>query len=597
MLRKNIIPDFVRVSLRRIVPLLAILLFGSFYPNRYLQNYFRSPLGIPLSLAGSFAEMRSNHLHSGLDIKTNGRSGYRIYASADGWVSRISVSPGGFGNAIYVTHPNGFMTVYAHLDRFSKPFSAYITDLQYSRESFAVDAFPTEGRFPVMKGDVIAFSGNSGSSSGPHLHFEVRDVATGWPENPLLFGLDVRDTRAPRIRRIKLYTMSEGSRLRIHDTRTGGWRTVRGNESVLLDVVRKNGSFQFSRADRIEAAGEIGFGIQTYDFHDDSPNRLGTYRIDLESGGSPIFTSEMDRFSFSLTRHINAHVDYAEYVRNRRWIQRSHVLPGNQLPIYNTVRRGILHVVQDSTYDIQYRISDAYGNEAVLPFQIYGELEVDSSTILPRQKTAGMTAYYNRPFTFERPGIVVRLSSKTLYEDTELHYARRSTGPNNRFAPVHRVHDEGTPVQEPYSIRLDGRDIPEHLRSKATLARVNRQGRMSYAGGSFRDGWVTSSVRSFGDYTITADTLAPSIRPINISPGKNMRRSSNIRIRIKDNFSGIKRYRGTIDGEWALFALDGKSGVLRYTFDDRIQPGTHELRLEVEDQLGNESVYETTFKR
>ena len=597
MRNKKHILNFVRVAFRRIVPLLAILLFGSSNPNRYPQDYFRSPLGIPLSLAGSFAEMRSNHFHSGLDIKTNGRSGYRVYASADGWISRISVSSGGFGNAIYVTHPNGFMTVYAHLNRFSEPFSEYIKKLQYARESFSIDAFPTEGRFPVTKGDVIAFSGNSGSSSGPHLHFEVRDAATGWPENPLLFGFDVRDTRPPRIRRIKLYAMSDRSRLRIRDTRTGGWRTVRGNESVLLDVIRKNGEFRFSRADRIEATGEIGFGIQAYDYHDDSPNQLGAYKIELESNGSPIFTSKMERFSFNLTRHINAHIDYAEHVRNRRWIQRSHVLPGNQLPIYDAVERGVLHVVQGSTYDILYRISDAYGNEAVFPFQLHGDIKMDSSMLRPAEQLSDMTAVYNRPFTFERPGIVVKLSSKTLYDDTELHYDELSSGPSNRYAPVHRVHDQDTPVQEPYSISIDGRDVPERLRSRATLGRVNNNGRMSYAGGSFRDGWVTSSVRSFGDYTITADTTAPSIRPINIWSGKNMSRSSNIRIRIRDNFSGIKHYRGTIDGEWALFVLDGKSGTVRYTFDDRLRAGVHELRLEVEDQLGNEQLYETTFKR
>ncbi|TDI70616.1 MAG: M23 family metallopeptidase [Bacteroidetes bacterium] len=588
---------FVRVAVRWIAPLLAILLFGSSNPNRYPQDYFRSPLGIPLSLAGSFAEMRSNHFHSGLDIKTNGRSGYRVYASANGWVSRISVSSGGFGNAIYVTHPNGFMTVYAHLNRFSEPFSAYIKNLQYARESFSLDAFPAKGQFPVTKGDVIAFSGNSGSSSGPHLHFEVRNTATGWPENPLLFGFDIRDTRPPRIRRIKLYAMNDGSRLRIRDSRTGGWRRIRGNESVLLDVIRENGEFRFSRADRIEAAGEIGFGIQTFDYHDDSPNQLGAYRIDLESDGSPIFTSKMERFSFNLTRHINAHIDYAEYVGNRRWIQRSYVLPGNRLPIYDTVDRGILSIVQDSTYDLRYRISDTNGNEAVFSFQLYGNIKTDSSIVQKAESISNLKAIYNRPFTLERPGIVVRLSPKTLYDDTQIHYSQRSSGPQNRYAPVHRVHDDKTPVQEPYSISIDGRDIPIRLRGKVALGRVRSNGKMSYAGGSFRDGWVTSSVRSFGDYTITADTVAPSIRPINISSRKNMSRSSNIRIKIRDNFSGIKSYKGTIDGEWALFALDGKTGILRYTFDGRLQAGTHELRLVVEDQLGNERVYETTFRR
>ncbi|NNF03359.1 MAG: M23 family metallopeptidase, partial [Rhodothermales bacterium] len=209
-----------------LVPLAAVILFGSANPDPYPDDYFQSPLGIDLHLAGSFAEMRSNHFHSGLDIKTNGTPGYRVYSAADGWISRIAVSPSGFGNALYVTHPNGYMTVYAHLDRFEEPIASFVEDLQYRQERFDVQYFPERDEFPVAAGDVIAYSGNSGSSSGPHLHFEVRDVRSGWPVNPLLFDFNVVDTTPPRIFRLKVYADESGGRVKLHDRQSGGVRVL-----------------------------------------------------------------------------------------------------------------------------------------------------------------------------------------------------------------------------------------------------------------------------------------------------------------------------------------------------------------------------------
>ena len=207
-----------------LISFLALLVFGSANPDPYPDTYFDSPLKIPLLLAGSFAEMRTNHFHAGLDIKTHGRAGYRVYAAADGWVSRIVVSPGGYGNALYLSHPNGYMTVYAHLDRFNDKLSEYIKALQYSQESFAVQSFPDRSQFPIAQGEVIAMSGNSGSSAGPHLHFEIRDERTGSPVNPILWGLNIKDNIPPRIYRFKVYPIGEGSQVRLRDSRTGGWR-------------------------------------------------------------------------------------------------------------------------------------------------------------------------------------------------------------------------------------------------------------------------------------------------------------------------------------------------------------------------------------
>ncbi len=582
-------------GLSRVLPLFAIVLFGSITQDPFPEDYFRSPLGIPLMLSGSFAEMRSNHFHSGLDIKTRSRSGYRIYAAADGWISRIAVSPTGFGNALYISHPNGYMTVYAHLDRFTDEVASYVKSLQYRKESFRLNTFPEKSRFPVAKGDVIAFSGNSGSTSGPHLHFEIRNSDTGWPVNPLLFGINVPDTRPPRIVRIKLYAIDSNSRIRIKDARTGGWRSLDGGESVILDVTRKGGINVLARASRIEAVGRIGFGVQAHDYHNGSSSRLGAYGIDLTTNGGLLFSSLMERFSFDQTRYINAHVDYSEYVSNRRWVQRSFVLPGNKLPIYRAVEHGLLTVEDGHTYEMVYRISDVFGNDSVLPFKVYGTMKADQATTAPNH--TAQSVYYNRPFSLAREGIRLDLPPNTVYENIEFEYEKLTRSPRGAFAPVHRIHNRRTPVHSLYTISIDASALPGRLREKALLARVDESGTMRSAGGSYKNGFITGSVREFGDYTIAVDTIAPSIRPLNISAGKNMTQRSNIRFRIRDNFSGIRSYSGEIDGNWVLFVYDAKSGQLRYTFDESVGRGNHHLRLEVEDNVLNKSVYEADFAR
>ena len=279
-----------------VLAFVALFLFGSANPDPYPDDYFDSPLRIPLLLSGSFAEMRSNHFHGGLDIKTQGHAGYGVHAAAEGWISRIAVASGGYGNALYVSHPNGYMTVYAHLDRFAEPIASYIKALQYEQETFEVQSFPGKDKFPVAKGQQIAWSGNSGSSAGPHLHFEVRDEQTSEPVNPALWGFDITDTTPPRIYRFKVYAKGPDSIIRLRDKVSGGWRTLGPGEDAFIELIRQNGSIVLQRVDRIEASGTVAFGVQTHDFHEGSNNLLGQYRIDLEVDGETLFHSELERF-------------------------------------------------------------------------------------------------------------------------------------------------------------------------------------------------------------------------------------------------------------------------------------------------------------
>ncbi|WP_457653923.1 M23 family metallopeptidase [Rhodocaloribacter sp.] len=573
--------------------LVLLLAFGG-HDDPFPKDVFRSPLDVPLTLAGNFAEMRSNHFHAGLDLKTGNRIGLPVHAAADGWVSRIKVSPTGYGLALYVDHPGGYTTVYGHLSRFADTLATYVKRLQYRERSFAVDTHPPKGRFPVKQGEVIAFTGNTGSSGGPHLHFEIRDAATEEPLNPLLFGLPVKDTLPPKIFRLKVYAAKDGSFARIE--RRGGRPPllVRPGAPATLRVTRVNGTYRLRDVRSIRAHGRIGFGIQTHDYHDGSNNRLGVFRIRLEADDETLFRSEIDRFSFAQTRYINAHVDYAEHERSRRWIQRSFLLPGNRLPFYRTENRGFLNVSEGERHRLTYTVEDAAGNRARLAFDVEGAaarpVKVDDASayaaVIPRARAA----------VFEREGLRVSFPAYALYEDLELRY-RVLPPEEGAYSNLHAVHDAFTPVHKSLTLDVRADALPKDLRHRALIARVDPDGDVSSVGGSYRNGFIEARVRSFGTFFVTVDTLAPEIRPLNIRAGKSMRGLPGIRLRIKDDLAGIASYVGYIDGEWALFAYDAKTGTLVHTFDGRVGAGPHTLSMIVTDRVGNVARYEAAFTR
>ncbi len=578
-----------------LISFLALLLFGSANPDPYPDTYFDSPLKIPLLLAGSFAEMRANHFHAGLDIKTQGRAGYRVYAAADGWVSRIVVSPTGYGNALYISHPNGYMTVYAHLDRFNDQLGEYIKALQYSQESFDVQNFPDRSQFPIAQGEVIAMSGNSGSSAGPHLHFEIRDERTGSPVNPILWGLNIKDNIPPRIYRFKVYPIGDGSQVRLRDSRTGGWRVVSAGEDAFIDLTRRNGRIVMNRVNRIEASGRIGFGIQTHDYHNGSNSRLGTYRINLKNGPYTLFQSVMDRFSFDQTRYINAHIDYDEHHTSGWWVQRSHLLPGNQLPLYETNGNGLLDLEVDRVYDLTYRVEDSARNLSQFDFSVYG---VEAKVLdTPRVVPADLAIGPNRAFTFGREDVLLSAPVGAFYSVAEFSYTRLMQRPLGLYSDVHQLHETSVPVHKWMTLSLKASELPTELKSKALIVSVNGNGKLSSAGGEFKDGTVTTRIREFGRYAVAMDDEPPSIRGLNISRGKNMSASGEIRIRIRDDLSGIQTYRGLIDGEWVLFQYDAKYSLLRHRFDGRVSRGSHILDVYVTDNKDNQSHLSLSFSR
>lgn len=554
----------------------------------YPKDYFRSPLGIPLVMAGNFAEMRGNHFHAGLDLKTNGEENYRIYAAADGYVSRIKVSPYGYGHALYVAHPNGYTTVYAHLSRFNSTLQGYVRRQQYRAESFALDKYFDAGTFPVKKGEVIAYSGNTGGSSAPHLHFEIRDSATQQPINPLLFGLEVQDTTPPRLFAVKIYAMASGSYAAVYPRTGGAPRIATPTQPVIVEAEQQGSRYVLSNVDRIDAHGQVAFSLRQHDYHEGSSNRLGSPSIVLTVNGALLFSSYIEKINFNQTRYLNAHVDYAERRQSRGWFQRSFVLPGNPLPYYRSRGNGILQPRAGESYEMTYMVEDSYHNTSRLDFVVRG---VHPSTSIVQERPGYDAQFrHDRAVRFRQDGLRLDMRPGSLYEDTGFTYGT-APGPAEGYSRIHRLHDDTVPIHRSYTLAIRPEQLPTRLRPYALLARIDDEGNTSSAGGSFEDGWVTTRLRSFGNYFVAVDTTPPEIEPVSVS-GRG-----SLRLRIKDDFSGVGRYRGTVDDQWVLFQYDPKRRLIWYDFDDRVGPGTHTLRVEVTDNKGNQNIYTTTFTR
>ncbi|MBC7418868.1 MAG: M23 family metallopeptidase, partial [Pedobacter sp.] len=343
---------------------ICILLAGAplqaqqiFSGNTYPLTYFRQPLAIsPPALAGSFGELRANHFHSGIDFRTNQREGYPVYAVADGYISRLRVQNSGFGQALYVNHPNGYTSVYGHLQRFSPKIAAIVKDLQYQGKTFELDNYPKETLIPVRKGEVIAYSGNRGSSGGPHLHFEIRDSKTEETINPQFFGIVIPDNIPPVIHGIYFYQLNG----KIFD------------EHIPKKAIPLIGSAgNYSSNSTLNLSGEVGFGIVATDKHNGKSGTNGVYSIQLQVDGKIVFTSALERFAFENSRAINAHIDYPTFLKTKVKIQKSFLEPGNPLQIYsNLVNGGRILFTDGKTHQLKYIVTDATGNESVVKFSV-----------------------------------------------------------------------------------------------------------------------------------------------------------------------------------------------------------------------------------
>lgn len=553
--------------------------------STYPTDYFRLPLDLPVALSGTFGELRSNHFHTGLDFRTRQTTGHPVRAAADGYISRLSESPYGYGKALYIDHPNGYTTVYAHLERFAPAAAAELKKSQYEHETFSANILLPPGKIPVKKGDIIAWSGNSGSSAGPHLHFEIRHTESEEPINPLLFGLPVPDGVPPTISGLFIYPINDSSSVNGAGFRAG-FSVARTGE----------GTYVVQPSQTITVYGRIGFGIIAHDQLDGAPNRNGNYSIELKKDGETIYHAETDRLNFSHNRAMNAHIDYAAYLLDGRRIQKSYVSPGNPLTIYKRLRnRGSAWFTQAGTYRMEYIVRDVAGNRAVLRFTLTATDTLETKTPPQPPRNEATRFRYDRTNAFAGPEFRLHMQDSTLYEDIHFEY-RSGEAPSGSFSQLHQVHHRNIPLHRFVDIAIK---THPGLTDTARALVVNDRKQAFVT--AWEAGWAKTKVREFGNFYVTVDNTPPRIRPVTISAGKDMSKNSAIEVRISDDLSGIQSFRGSIDGKWVLMEYDAKTATLRHVFDERTPAnnGTvkHTFHLLVSDMKNNTAEFEADFRR
>lgn len=547
----------------------------------YPQHDFRSPLDIPLVLAGTFGELRNNHFHGGLDCKTNRQENLNIYSIADGFVSRIKVSPSGYGHALYIEHYNGYTSVYAHLNAFEGAIGDYVEQRQYANQNFRIDEKVPPHLLNVTKGQVVALSGNTGSSTAPHLHFEIRDTYTEAAINPLLFGFYVPDAIKPSIRQMALYNFQNGTT---------------PSKPKIYTAKKVNGKYTLSTATIKVSTPTVGLGLKAYDKQSGANNLNGIYSIQVFDNGSPIYYFKVERVPFEETRYLNAHIDYCLRKEGRGWMQKCFIDPGNQLSAYrNVVNRGLINLADGGLHSITFEVKDVAGN--------ISRLSTNLQYIAPSEIVLPPTPSYNQNFSyasdnyFERADVKANFSYGSFYTDVPFTYTAKTPTEKGIYSLYHQLHTGKTPVHKYFDVWVKPLTLPNHLYDKAVIVHQSVTGRKRSLGGDWEGNFLRAKSREFGKFYIKVDDTPPRIKAVNIQNGKVMTKNTQIIMGISDNLSGIASYNAYIDDRWVLMKYDGKSARLRYFFDEQVGKGSHTFRLVVKDGRNNEAIYKAKFIR
>ena len=546
------------------------------------KGYFRSPVDHEIKLAGTFCELRPNHFHTGVDIKSsNGSQGDLIYAIADGFVSRIGISPTGYGYALYIDHPNGFTSVYGHLLHYSSEIEHIAAAEQERQKRFDIQYYPDSTILRIKKGQVIGRMGNSGSSNGAHLHFEIRETETEIPINPLLFGFTSTDKMAPGISYARIYDLDENF-----------------NEFNATNVMagKRGQIFYPVKGDTITTLSpKIGLGINTRDGQEGNWNKNGVYDITMHVNDTLVYQITMDSVSFDLTRMINAHLDYPEQRLKKKYVHKCYSVPGNILPIIKEQKgHGVIHLQDNEKKKIKFSVKDFNGNMSVMEFYVK-KLPGD-----PVFKYSPLNYFlpYNKKNIIQDTGINIVFTEKTFFKNQNFLFKNEKEKSGRIYSNMYTLGNPNIPVFDYYSCTMDGDQVPEHLKNKAFIASCDEYNRESNWGGTWNENKLTASLRAFGTFYITLDTIPPTVVPVVF--GKNMVKNSRIIFRIDDNITPAGQtpylnYQAFIDDIWIPMVYDLKTKTITYVFPKMFPKGEHSLRLEVFDALKNTKVYTSTF--
>jgi len=555
------------------------LLFGLtlWAQTPYPQDYFRSPMNIPIHPSGTFGELRGNHFHAGLDFRTNQKEGLPVYAAAAGFISRIKVSSYGYGTALYIDHPNGYTTLYGHLSSYGPKIEAYVRAKQYEKKSFEIELFPKPGELPVTQGELVAYSGNTGGSGGPHLHFEYRDTKTEMIINPLLFGLDkkMKDDKKPGITGIVVYPLSDDAV--VNDSK---------KPMIISLKLQPDGTYI---ADKVLAKGKIGFSISTTDKSTGSMGNNGIYRVETFFNGSPHFSYMFSTFAFNESRFVNNFIDYPRFYSTGQRYQKLFVKTPYSLSLLkHNSRNGQFDIVKDTTTQ-NYRIEvyDFHGNKAMVNGSIQYSDAPATVTVLKH-----ITPYLVKAANdnnYSKNNVSVFIPANAFYEDFYMDFDVKDS--------ILHLHNPTVPVHTFVTVSFDVSHLSKEKLQKTFIAGFSDK-RITYNDSYMEDGRLTAKVKQLGNFKLAQDVTPPKIFSPSFIEGKWLTANKTFSLKISDDLSGIATYDAWLNGKWVLMHYDYKTRVIYHNFSDGVvSEGRNDLKVTVTDNVGNSTTFETHFFR
>ena len=541
--------------------LLLFLLSILFRLNSQEYN-LNSPIDLPLNLSGTFGEFRSSHFHYGLDITTNKKSGYEVYSIESGSIIRIRVSTSGYGKAIYVDHLNGLTSVYAHLKEFSPKIQEYIKGQQYLRKSYNIQKFFNVGDLVIDKGELIGYSGNTGGSSGPHLHFEIRDTKSQNPLNPLSFEYKYEDNRRPIIQ--SLYVFDETD-------------SFKKDNPKQYPIEKINDSIYKSK--KVLYNNDIGIGVEVYDRQSgNNYNRNGIYEIRMYLDSILNFSYKMDNINISESIFRKVFYDYSLLKTRGVRVQKIYYPPNSKLSFLNhNTETGIFDSNDSIKKEVQIEVIDWNNNKSYLKFQIEG-----SPSNIKENPISGIEIVPDQEYKIKRNNVEVDFRRNSFFNKVALNIES-----NNDTLEVGKdIH----PLRKSYNIKINKKIEDSIVRRQSYIGLINKNGKISYLNTSKNKNSFSVNSSILGSYVLSRDSIRPEVKPLNFSLNKDVSKQKTIRLRIYDNISGIKSYEVLINNKWALFEYEPKSNLIFHTIKDGIiKDGENNIMIKVIDGVGNET--------
>ena len=531
------------------------------------KNNFVVPLDIPLRLSGTFGELRGNHFHAGIDIRTQGREGFKIGSVKSGKINRIRVSTSGYGKALYIEHLDGTTSVYAHLKKFSPRIEAYVKEQQYLKETYTIQIFPKGNKLNIDQGEIIGYSGNTGGSNGPHLHFEIRNSKDQSPINPMLFPFEIEDTQRPQIKNFYLFTSNENDYIKKE------YSLIRKNDSVYSTPT-------------INTEGSIHVGLSLFDRQDFSFNKNGIYKASVLLNGKEEFSFTMDTISFNDSDKINLMIDYETLKKDKRRIQRFADIEDSDFSFVDSKKQnGELNIKPNNSYQLILKISDFKGNTSYVESYIFGV----SKLLLPKKKSISLMNPI-MDYSYEFKSSSVYFPKEAFYKEVSVY--------SEQVGDTLKVGKDIIPLKKSFEVSFSIPKMDSLKSAQSFIAKLDSKGKFRFLSNKIKNGVLEGSSKTLGSFMILRDSVAPKIVPVNFKNKQWLTNYNFLKLKIDDDFTGIKSYRGELDGEWILLEYEPKNKTLIYDLNDLTSDkALHQLTIEAEDLVGNKTEYSIEFYR